>query len=130
MAMIEGVDVVVEDDETVSAGTGMKRAFYDEDVATLVLPDLPVLGSTVAPWRPEKPVSAEDVQTVQQARVKLLRESARRANAYGKALVAYVQANAQAKIGAAIGGLQKTPDPVDPNVATAAPGADKFLPIV
>jgi hypothetical protein len=45
------------------------------------------------------------------------------------AIVAYLQANAVASIGAAVGGLQKTPDPNDPNVATAAPGADKTLPI-
>ena len=132
MAMIAGDDVVIADDETVSAGTGMKRAIYDADAASLAptLPAAPVLGSTAAPWRGEKPVSADDVASVKTARVKILREAARRANAYGEALVTYVQANATAKVGAAVGGLQKTPNPNDPNKATAAPGADVFLPIL
>ena len=65
----------------------MKRALYDADAATLAptLPTVPTLDSTAAPWRPEKPVSADDVTTVKKARVAVLRDAARRANAYGGA---------------------------------------------
>ena len=52
------------------------------------------------------------------------------ANDISSWLVTELTTNATAKIGSAVGALQKTPSPNDPNVATAAPGADKFLPIV
>lgn len=44
------------------------------------------------------------------------------------ALVTYFHANAQAKIGAGVGGLQT--DNTGGNPATLPPGTDKFLPIV
>jgi hypothetical protein len=43
-------------------------------------------------------------------------------------ILAEIQANGAAKIGAAVGGLQK--DNTGGNPATLAPGTDKFLPIV
>lgn len=94
MSMVAG-SVTVANDES-RTGTGMAVAIYDADFATLVLPAIPILGSTAAPWNSTFPVSSSDVATAKAGRLGLLRERARQANAYASALVSYIQANATA----------------------------------
>lgn len=116
--------VTVASDETAS-GSGLAKALYDADVATLSLPTVPTLGSTAAPYRVERPVSADDVASVKAGRLTTLQEAARRANAYGAAIVSYLLANAEISthviIGGGEGGLQRTPNPNDPDTATQGP---------
>lgn len=92
--MIAG-SVTVADDET-RVGSGMALAVYDADFATLVLPAVPTLGSTAAPWNATFPVSASDVATAKAGRLAILRERARQATAQAVGIVTYVQANATA----------------------------------
>lgn len=130
MSMTAG-SVSVAAGEVVS-GTGLARALYDADAATLTLPTAPTLGATAAPYSTERPVTALDVTLANDGRLRALQEAARRATAYATALVTYMQANAQAKVeaGAAGDGLQTTPDPNNPATATTRPAVDKFLAIV
>lgn len=94
MSMIAG-SVTVDDDE-VRTGTGMAVAIYDADFSTLVLPDVPLLGSTDPPWNETIPVSQFDVDTTKAARLAILREHARLATANAYGVVNYIQANATA----------------------------------
>lgn len=94
MSMIAG-SVSVANDES-RTGSGMALAIYDADVATLVLPAVPVLGSTAPPWNVTFPVSQSDVDTAKAGRLAILRERARQGNAYASAIVSYVQTNATA----------------------------------
>lgn len=92
--MIAG-SVTVANDES-RTGSGMALAIYDADVATLVLPVVPTLGSTAAPWNATFPVSASDVATAKAGRLAILREHARQATAQASGVVSYIQANATA----------------------------------
>lgn len=94
MSMVAG-SVSVADDES-RTGSGMALAIYDADFATLTLPPVPTLGSTTAPWNSTFPVSASDVAAAKKARLGVLKERARQANAYASAVVSYVQAHATA----------------------------------
>lgn len=51
-------------------------------------------------------------------------------NADATAIVTYFTANGTAKVGAAVGSLQKTPNPNNADTLTTANGTDRFLPIV
>lgn len=130
MSMTAGT-VSVDDDESVTGGD-YARALYDADYASLAaldppygLPEVPTLGSTDPPWSTSVPVSANDVSMVQAARVAILRDVARRANAYASATVTYLTANAKARISTSTGGLQQVAA-----VDTDPPTATKDLPIV
>lgn len=127
MAMIAGDDVVVASDESTSAGSGMKLELYDADKATLTLPTLPTVGSTSAPYRAERACTADDRAKVQAARVTLLRDAARRANAYGGAIVAHVATNAAARVSSE--SLGRTPDPLAADTPIEPPTSPVLLPI-
>lgn len=107
----------------VVTGTGLARALYDADVATLPLETAPTLGDTSAPYSAQRPASASDVALATAARLRALQERARLATAYAGALVPYLQANAKAKVAA-----DATGD--DVQAGTTHPAADKLLPIV
>ncbi len=131
MAMIPGVNVVVADNETVSAGTGLKLELYTADIATADIPPVLALASTAFPYSAGRPASAADVAATATARLMVLRDAARRANYMAAALSAHITTNAKARIGPAVAGVQKTPNPNDPATATAAHGgANIDLPIV
>ncbi len=129
MAMVVGVDVVVDNDEVVTAGTGLKRTLYDADVATISLPTLPTLGSTAAPWNTQRPVSQDDIDRVKEARVRVLQDAARRANAYGGALVTYIQTNAKAVVSTS-DSTQRMPASTAEDTPTKAPASNVELSIV
>ena len=97
MALVAGT-VTIADDETVT-GTGYAGAVYDADAASVTLPSLPVLGAASAPYSAQRPVGQTDVDAAKKGRLLVLRELARRANAYASATVAYFQANAQVNPG-------------------------------
>lgn len=122
MSMTAGT-VTVADDESVT-GTGLARARYDADVATLDLPALPTLGATTAPYSAARPVSAADIASVRAGRLLALRERARVANAYAAADVTYFQANMVARISTSTSALQQAS-----GVDTTAPTATRELPI-
>lgn len=94
MSMVAG-SVTVADDESRS-GSGMALAIYDADFATLTLPPVPTLGSTIPPWNATFPVSPSDVAQAKKGRLGILKERARQANAYASAVVSYIQAHATA----------------------------------
>lgn len=91
MSMVAG-SVSVANDES-RTGSGMALAIYDADVATLVLPPVPTLGSSDPPWNATIPVSQSDVDTARAGRLTILRERARQATAYARGIVGYLQAN-------------------------------------
>jgi hypothetical protein len=130
MAMLAGTDVVVNPDESLASGSDLKLALYNADKATMVLPTLPTLGQTSGlGYSPQHPASAGEVALTQAGRVIILAELARRANAYASVLVTYWQANAVARVGAAVASLQKLPPSVVAGQPTAASGAAVDLPI-
>ena len=94
MSMTAG-SVTVANDES-RTGSGMALAIYDADFATLVLPPVPVLGSTTPPWNATIPVSQFDVDTAKAGRLGILREMARKATAYAAGVVSHIQAHATA----------------------------------
>lgn len=55
---------------------------------------------------------------------------AKQSNLMATWMVTYLTTNAQAKITTAQSGLQRTPNPNNPDTNTQAPSADKFLVIV
>lgn len=122
--MIAGTATVANDESV--AGEGMALAIYTANAASMtvnnVLPAVPTLGDTTAPWSTARPVSAQDVTDYQKARLRGLREVARAATAYAVGIVSYVQATAVAVIKAdATGdGLQ---------AGTTHPTADKLITI-
>ena len=131
MALIPGVSVVVEDDETLSAGTGLKLELYIADIATADIPAALVLGSTTFPYSSGRPVTAADVSVTADARLLVLRDAARRANYMAATICAHITTNGKARVGGSVSGMQKTPDPNDPaTLTTAHGGANIDLPIV
>lgn len=80
--------VTVASDES-HTGSGLARAMYEADKATMTLPTVPTLGATTAPYRGERPVTAADINIVKAARVAALQEAARKANAYALAVATY-----------------------------------------
>lgn len=118
--------VSVSSSEVVT-GTGLARELYDADAATLVLPSLPTLGQNTAPYTAKRPCSQADINEVKTARVQLLQEAARRANAYASATVSHIKTNALAKVDQ--GALQRTPNPNNADTHTVAPIVPAYLPI-
>lgn len=106
--------VVVADDGGVTK-SGMAEALYD---------------AMLAAEQAKAIVNGVDFPTGEDA-VPSLRAIASLANALSSALVTYITANAQAVIPTTAGGagLQRTPDPNDPNTATLAPATQKTLAI-
>lgn len=121
--MTMNAGTVTVDSHEVATGEGLAKEMYDADVATLTLDTPPTPGDTAAPYSPLRAATSDDVELVQASRLRALRESARRANAYASAIVAHLSANAQAKIAAdgTADGLQD---------GTTHPAAAKYLPIV
>jgi hypothetical protein len=106
MPMIQGTCTVAADGTVTK--TGGAQAVYDALVANL--PD----GITI-------PAGAEGVP--------IKKSLAKQALAVA-ALIPYITGAGAAKIAAAQGGLQLTPNPNNPDTATAGPGVDKFLALV
>ncbi|WP_438029028.1 hypothetical protein [Sorangium sp. So ce233] len=126
MTMTAGT-VTVASDGTASGGD-LARALYDADVATMTLPDLPVVGSTAAPYTAARPATQDDVDLAQAGRLRALQEAARRANAYASALVTYLKANARARVTSE--SLGRTPSPNDPNTGIQPPVSPVDIPLV
>lgn len=124
MTMLRG-SVSVADDESVT-GNGCALVLYEADIGTIVLPVLPALGSTAAPYRVERPVMASDVAQTQAARLALLREAARRANAYS-IMVTYLKDLAECDVVVSAGGLQRLPSSLVAGAPTDAPSAPVTL---
>jgi hypothetical protein len=112
--------VGLNSDESAS-GSGLALALYTADAATRSLPTLPTLGSTAAPFRPERPVNADDVAQIETARFAALGEACRLANAYAGAIIGYLTAHSTVIVTVTGGGLQRTPNPNNPSTATLAP---------
>lgn len=95
--------VTVADDET-ATGTGLAKALYDAHAASMIanniLPAVPALGDTTAPWSAARPVSQPDIDGYIAGRLLGLREVARTCTANAMGLVAYMQSNAVAVIAA------------------------------
>ena len=128
MALIAGNDVVIASNETVTAGSGLKRELYDADVASLPLPKLLVLGNTDPPFSPGHPCEQEHVAEIQKARVKMKQDAARRANAYATAIVEHFKANAKAVISTTTV-CGRTPNPLVVNANIQPPTANVLLAI-
>lgn len=129
MSMTAG-SVIVADDESVTS-SGLAKALYDAEIASLLalspspFPTVPTLHDTSAPYSAARPVSSDDVNAAKAARLRILRDVARRATAQASALVTYFQANMQAKVATTDSGLQRVA-----LIDTQGPAADKFLSIV
>lgn len=128
--MIAG-SVTVASDET-HTGTGLALARYEADKASMVaagmLPSLPLLAATTAPYSTARPVEQTDIDLTKAGRLAVLREAARRATASAAADVAYLQANASARVTTEV--LGRTPDPNDPGADIQPPAAPVDIPIV
>jgi len=98
MALNAGVDVVIDNAETVVSGSGLKLELYNADVAGIALPAMQPIGYSMAPFSTERPCEQQDRDRVQAARVAIKRDVARRANAYGQAIVNHVKNNGTAII--------------------------------
>lgn len=122
--MIAG-SVTVASDET-ATGTGLAKALYDANATSLtvnnILPAVPTLGDTTAPWTTARPVMQIDIDGIKAGRLLGLRETARTCTANAVGLVAYMQANAVAVVKA-----DATGDSVQ--AGTTHPSVDKLIPI-
>jgi len=127
MALVAG-SVSVNSSEIVT-GSDMALALYNADAATIVLPALPILNSTAAPWRVERPVSQADIDAVKAGRVATLQEAARRATAYALAIVGYFHAFAVARVGTSTS-TGRTPNPNNADTAIQPPASNVDLPIL
>lgn len=132
MTMSRGA-VVVNPDET-HGGAGLALMLYETDIASLVgpfaLPALPTLGDTNAPFNPVVPCLQKHVDQVKAARMSILQDAARRANAYA-VVILYIQGNAEIdvlvpKFGAS-DGLQRQPATFTAFQDLIGPGTDKHL---
>jgi hypothetical protein len=126
---LAGGSVSVNQTTELATGNGLAKALYDADVATLSLPSLPVVGQTSAPFAAGRPCTQADVDVVKAARLALLNDAARRANAYGTATVAYFTTNAAVTVNipTSASGLQRTPNPNNANTDTQGPSTSKTL---
>jgi hypothetical protein len=100
---------------------------YDANVATISLPALPILGDTTPPYRVGRAVNSTDINIIKAARLAILNEVARQANA-NAIVVSYIQANGHAVISAESCG--RTPNPNNANTAILAPSVPVNLSIV
>lgn len=91
---IQAGSVKVLEDGT-HAGDGLALALYEADTATMEVPEVPEVGSTERPYRAERPATKLDAELVRTGRGRVLREAARRANAYAEAIVGYLKAHAE-----------------------------------
>lgn len=86
-------DVVIADNESVSAGEGVKLAYYQDMLArTTTLPPLYTLGQTSPPFSSEAPATQADLERynpmIAQMRLSILRSIARFANVHGDQAIA------------------------------------------
>lgn len=118
---MEAGRVVLDADGNATA-SGMAKALYEADIATMDLPAAVTVGSTSAPYSAARPASQADADAAAAARVRVLKEAARQATAYAEGLVAYLQEKAVAVVPAdATGdGLQS---------GTTHPEVEKEIPI-
>lgn len=126
MTMTAGT--VSVDNSGVVTGTHLARAIYDADVATMVLPPLPVLADTTPPYTAARPVTTADIQLVVDGRILMLQDAARRATAYASALVTYMQANAVARVSTSQS-LGRLPGSITTGTAIDAPAVQVDLQI-
>lgn len=119
MAMTRGT-VTVGDDEAAS-GSGFALDLYNEIFAVETAAN-PLPGLTPPDdW----PLQAQDwVDKVKPIRLRILRGWAREAVRHSL-LVTYLQANAQLQVKTGDAGLQRTPNPNDPNTPTVAPASNQ-----
>jgi len=119
----------------VFAGSGLALAWAQASVAALLasMPALPTVGDTSAPYRPERPVTADDRARAIAARAVLFADKARDANAVAPMLVAYLQANAVVALGGVTSTLQvsagQVPNPNTPGTPITPPAAPLALPL-
>lgn len=111
----------------VASGTGLAKMLYDANVATISLPTLPILGDTTPPYRVGRAVNSTDINIIKAARLAILNEVARQANA-NAIVVSYIQTNGHAVISAESCG--RTPNPNNANTAILAPSVPVNLSIV
>lgn len=126
MSMSAG-SVAVAGDESVT-GSGLARELYDADAATMPLPTVPGLGVTTSPFTVARPSNTSDQNAIKAARLVILRDLARRANAYATAIVAHITANAVATISTSAR-AGKIPNPVVAGDPIDPPGTAVTLPI-
>ncbi|HEX2879109.1 MAG TPA: hypothetical protein VHO25_06195 [Polyangiaceae bacterium] len=81
------------DPSEVATGDGLSKVIYDEDAATLALPVVPTLGATAQPYTVARPVQESDRTIIQNARVSVLQDLARKANAYASGIVQHLLAS-------------------------------------
>lgn len=116
----------------VYVGSGLSLAlaqgYLDGLIADGVLPALPALGSTSAPFSADRPAEQADIDAAIAARGTLYATEARRARLYAAALVTHITANAKARVTSE--SLGRTPDPNNANTAIQAPAAPVEIPIV
>jgi hypothetical protein len=115
MSLDAGDDVVVGDNEAVSAGSGLKLELYNAEEATLTLMPFYVVGQTSAPFTPEAPATQETANElntpIRTMRLSILRGIASRANAWGGVIVNHIVANGKAVVGTSTS-CGRTPSPI------------------
>lgn len=121
--LVAGSVTVSGPDPLGESGSGLAWAIYTADKATAAIldPDVPPEGWPSGPeaWAVKAKVG----------RYNLLKELARKATAYAAGMVGYLTANAEVEVKVTIstGGLQRTPNPNNPNTDTVAPSTEKTL---
>lgn len=129
MALLAGT-VSVADNESVT-GNGMARALYDADAATLTLPAIPALASTAQPFTTAYPCNEGNRQMVKDARLVMLRDAARRANAYAAALVDYLPDHLDVTVTVGTGtSVGRVPTPATSGTPIDPPSAPVDLTVV
>jgi hypothetical protein len=118
------------------SGSGLALSWAQATVAAALaeLPPLPALGSTAAPYRPERPATQSDRDHAIGARRTLFQDKVRDANALGPALVQYLTGNAQIALGSVTAQIANVsvgavPNPNTPGVAISPPPAPVSLPL-
>lgn len=132
MSLTAGTNVVVADNEVVTAGSGLKLELYNAELATITLTPLYTVGQTSSPFSADAPATEGQVADanpqLQAMRVSTLRGIAARANAYGAAIVAHIVANGKAVVGTSTS-CGRTPDPLAAATAILGPAVELELSI-
>lgn len=126
MSMTAG-SVTFDEDDNLVTSAGLAVALYEADIATMAFPTVPTLGSTTPPYTANRPATASDIQIANDGAQLMREDAARRATAYASALVAYIQANAVARV--TTESLGRTPDPNNADTAIQPPLATVNIPI-
>lgn len=125
--LFAGNNVVVTDSGHVASGTGLKRELFDAEVVVTDLPSPYAVGQTTDPFSNDRPASPEMLASINPQRMKMraeiLKGIARRANAWGDAIIAHIKANAVAVVRTtdAFGSL---PDDLEPGAPILPPQSE------